>query len=225
MGMNDYYSEKLAAENLKRCYDIAPPRTRQYLEAEILYILDHLDSSFSVLELGCGYGRLLPRIAENCAKVVGIDTSFESLMLARDLGIVQGSIHIAQMNAIALGCSDDSFDVTICAQNGISAFKVNPQELLSECMRVTRPGGTCLFSSYSAKFWVSRLEWFQLQSDEGLLGAIDWSRTKDGVIICKDGFRATTYTPDDFIELTEGFDVKIDIVEVDESSLFCKMVV
>jgi 2-polyprenyl-6-hydroxyphenyl methylase/3-demethylubiquinone-9 3-methyltransferase len=127
------------------------------------------------------------------------------------------------MNATSLGFLPDSFDVTICAQNGISAFKVDPHELLSECIRVTRPGGICLLSSYSSKFWPFRLEWFRLQSDAGFLGEIDWSKTKDGVIICKDGFRATTYSSDDFLTLTDGFDVKVDIIEVDESSLFCKI--
>jgi 2-polyprenyl-6-hydroxyphenyl methylase/3-demethylubiquinone-9 3-methyltransferase len=223
MGMNGYYTEKLAAENLKRCYDIAPPRTQQYLEAEIQYILGHLSPSHVVLELGCGYGRILARISANCAKVVGIDTSFESLTLTRNLGTSQDSIHIAQMHATSLGFPDDTFDVTLCAQNGISAFKVDPRELLSECIRVTRPGGICLLSSYSGKFWPFRLEWFRVQSDAGLLGEIDWHKTKDGVIICKDGFRATTYGADDFLTLTDGFDVKVEIIEVDESSLFCRI--
>jgi hypothetical protein len=34
-----YYSERLAAERLRACYDLAPPRTSAYLEAEIEFVL------------------------------------------------------------------------------------------------------------------------------------------------------------------------------------------
>ncbi|MGD2109726.1 MAG: hypothetical protein PVI86_10070, partial [Phycisphaerae bacterium] len=34
-----YYAERLSAERLKRCYDIAPPRIQQYLDAEIRHVL------------------------------------------------------------------------------------------------------------------------------------------------------------------------------------------
>ena len=32
---NSYYSQKISGERLKLCYSIAPPRVKQYLEAEI----------------------------------------------------------------------------------------------------------------------------------------------------------------------------------------------
>ena len=37
--MPGYYSERLAAERLRACYDLAPPRTSAYLEAEIEFVL------------------------------------------------------------------------------------------------------------------------------------------------------------------------------------------
>ena len=63
------------------------------------------------------------------------------------------------------------------------------------------PGGTVYFSSYSAKFWNWRLKWFEEQADKGLLGEIDYDRTKDGVIICKDGFKAITHSPESLKEI------------------------
>jgi hypothetical protein len=41
------------------------------------------------------------------------------------------------------------------------------------------------------------------------------------VIVCKDGFRATTIRPRDFATLTAGLSVRAELVEVDGSSLFC----
>jgi len=219
--MEEYYSTKLSAERLKRCYDIAPERTKQYLESEIRYVLSHVDSSDTVLELGCGYGRLLSRIAGRCRMLVGIDTSYDSLRMGMETLSDHGTIHLFQMDAGRLGLSSKSFDVTMCIQNGISAFRLDPLVLVSEAIRVTRSGGLCLFSSYSDKFWDARLEWFRVQSEEGLLGEIDWDLTKEGEIICKDGFKATTYGPGDFMRVAEVLEVRAALVEIDESSLFC----
>jgi len=59
----DYYSKKLSAERLKMCYEIAPPRIRQYLKAEVDFILNKIKPGDIVLELGCGYGRIIPCLA------------------------------------------------------------------------------------------------------------------------------------------------------------------
>ena len=57
--MSDYYSEQLFAERLRKCYEIAPPRARQYLEAEIDHVAGRIRPGESVLELGRGYGHVL----------------------------------------------------------------------------------------------------------------------------------------------------------------------
>jgi len=87
-------------------------------------------------------------------------------------------------------------------------------------MRVTRKGGKILFSTYSEKFWRARLEWFNLQAGEGLIGKIDETKTVRGTIICKDGFKATTIKPGEFISLVSSLNVTPEITEVDESSIF-----
>ena len=223
--VKDYYSRKLSAERLKRCYDVAPERVRRYLEAEIEFVLERMQPSSSVLELGCGYGRVLERLARKTSSVFGIDTSHESLQMARETPPVAAGWYLAQMNAARLGFRRRSFDTVICIQNGLSAFKVDQRELIEEAIRVTRPGGNVLFSSYAERFWEDRLEWFRAQSECGLVGEIDFEATGDGVIVCRDGFKATTVGLDDFVILTSGLDVATRITEVDDSSIFCEMVV
>jgi 2-polyprenyl-6-hydroxyphenyl methylase/3-demethylubiquinone-9 3-methyltransferase len=127
------------------------------------------------------------------------------------------------MNAMALGFLAQSFDVVICIQNGISALKVNPKNLIRETVRVAHAGGRVFFSSYSEKFWKDRLEWFQLQAHAGLIGEIDWSATQEGVIVCKDGFRATTCGRAEFLSFISELPVELKIEEVDHSSLFFEM--
>jgi 2-polyprenyl-6-hydroxyphenyl methylase/3-demethylubiquinone-9 3-methyltransferase len=221
--MNSYYSDRLSAERLKRCYEIAPPRVQQYLGAELNHVCERICPGDVVLELGCGYGRVLPALAGKAKMVVGIDTSLSSLLLGREMLRRHSTCILINADAVRLALRDHVFDVVVCVQNGISAFHVDKEELIRESIRVVKRGGLVLFSSYSHKFWKHRLEWFRLQSEAGLLGEIDYEKTRDGVIVCKDGFVATTVGGKQFLSLTSEFKVDTKIVEVDDSSLFCEI--
>ena len=203
--MIDYYSDKLSAEWLKRVYEIAPPRVQQYFEAEINHVLKNIRSGDMVLDLGCGFGRIMPKLARLAKSVVGIDTSFTSLLFGQEMLSGISNCYLLQMNAVKLAFRNNLFDVVVCIQNGISAFHVDTKGLIRESIRVTKPSGKILFSSYSEKFWNHRLEWFRLQSAAGLLGEIDFEKTRNGMIVCKDGFTATTVRPDQFLSSASGF--------------------
>lgn len=219
--MYDYYSKRLSAERLKSVYDLATPRVRQYLSAEINFVIQHLSPSGSVLELGCGYGRVIKLIHQNCNFIYGIDNSLDNIAMSKNYLSEIKNANTAVMDALLLGFSDNSFDVVLCIQNGISAFHVDQKQLIAESLRVTRPAGRVLFSSYSEKFWDARLEWFELQSKYGLLGEIDYNVTGNGNIICKDGFTASTVDDQGFRDLVSSFNCNFEIEEVDDSSIFC----
>ncbi len=219
--MAEYYSDRLSASLLKKCYDLAPPRIKAYLQAEIDFVLKFISPSDRVLELGCGYGRVIRRVAPFALKVIGIDTSSESITLGREYLSSHANVELIEMNALDLHFNDQSFDVVIAIQNAISAFKVDEHKLIQEATRVTRKGGKTIFSSYSEKIWNERLEWFERQSMEGLIGEIDYDKTKDGTIICKDSFKTKTVLPDEFRKLTSSLNLDANIEEVDASSIFC----
>ena len=219
--MGDYYAERLAAEKLRRCYKIAPPRVRQYLRAELDFALGFIQPGDAVLDLGCGYGRTLPELAAKAGSVTAIDNSPASVALAREATKLLANVSVLEMDAAALKLEDGRFDVVLCLQNGISAFHRDQRTILKEALRVCHYGGIALFSTYAARFWKERLEWFRLQAGAGLLGEIDWQRTREGFIACKDGFTATTLSPDEFRALAEGLPAELTLTEVDESSLFC----
>lgn len=206
-----------------QCYKIAPPRVKQFLKAEIDFVLTNISSKDHVLDLGCGYGRVAKQISLKAGKLTGIDISKDNIELARDYVRPNKNCEFLVMDAKKLEFPDSFFDVTICVQNGISAFKIDPSELLSESIRVTKNKGIILYSSYSEKFWDDRLEWFQIQSNHKLIGEFDNNLTKKGTIVCKDGFRAITYSPTDFMELASKYNIVPEIIEVDNSSVFCKI--
>ncbi|NCA77190.1 MAG: class I SAM-dependent methyltransferase [Alphaproteobacteria bacterium] len=220
--MSNYYSEHLNANNLLRCYEVAPLRVKQFLEAEIGFVLSRTDADSVVLDLGCGYGRVAIRLAEKARQVTGIDISSDNIKLAETCFSLP-NIRYHVMDAIALDFPYDTFDMTLCIQNGISAFRVNPEALIREALRVTRKGGLLLFSSYSDKFWNDRLHWFHIQSKEGLIGEIDDDLTKNGIIVCRDGFRAVTCSGSEFLELASKLNIAAKIHEIDASTVFCEM--
>ena len=221
--MTDYYSENLSGERLRKVYACAPPRVQQYLRAEIDFVLEHISEGDAVLELGCGYGRALEPVAQKAGLVYGIDTSFESLKMAAEKFKDVDRVYLAQTDAAAMGLADKRFDLVFCIQNGISAFHADPFELLCESIRVTKKGGMILFSSYSARFWPDRLDWFLIQAELGLVGELDPDKTAEGVIVCKDGFSAGTFNQLKFIQLMSHFNYPFQIQEIDQSSLFCRI--
>ena len=222
--MARYYQERLSAKRLERVYEVAPPRVKQYLKAEIDHVLGKLAPGAAVLELGCGYGRVLEPLARAAALVCGVDTSLESLVCGKRALSRFPRCHLALMDAARLGFRDGAFDCTVCIQNGVSAFHVDPRDLMREAVRVTKRGGLVLFSSFSDAFWAHRLEWFEIQAREGLVGPIDHEKTRDGRIICTDGFTATTVNGPRFAALAREIGVSARVVEVDSSSIFCEIV-
>ncbi|HUK49734.1 MAG TPA: class I SAM-dependent methyltransferase [Terriglobales bacterium] len=221
--MSEYYSHNLSGSRLKQVYDLAPPRVKQYLNAELDYVQRKIHSGDLVLELGCGYGRVIPKLAERAAWVVGIDISLASLRFGQRQLEAISNCSLLRMNANMLGFEDQSFNCVICIQNGISAFHVDKRSLIVESIRVTKRGGIVLFSSYSDKFWEERLHWFELQAKAGLLGEIDYDKTKDGIIACKDGFTATIVRPEEFKMLTVNLNADARDFEIDRSSVIYEM--
>lgn len=219
--MGSYYAQKLAATRLQQVYDIAPDPVRRYLSAEIAYVQERMPPGCRVLELGCGYGRVLKELAPRAGVLAGIDTSLASLRMAKDYLAACADVMLVQMDAIDLAFPPETFDLVCCVQNGISAFHVDQRQLMVAAVSVTRPGGRVLFSSYAEAFWEDRLDWFRLQAQHGLLGAIDEAATGRGVIVCKDGFKATTVTPDQFRTLSQGLGDAVTVDTVAAASVFC----
>lgn len=113
-------------------------------------LLDELEAGFvrrfatgrDVLEVGCGTGLVLSRIARFAKSAKGIDLSPGMLeqAAARGLDVCLGS-------ATDLPFQDETFDVTCSFK--VLAHVPDLERALSEMARVTRPGGMILAELYN----------------------------------------------------------------------------
>lgn len=113
-------------------------------------LLDTLESDYvrkfgagkDVLEVGCGTGLVLERIATFAKSARGIDLSPGMLQKARERGL-----DVQEASATDLPFSDASFDVTCSFK--VLAHIPEIEKALSEMARVTRPGGVVLAELYN----------------------------------------------------------------------------
>ena len=218
--MGGYYEERLAGPRLQEAYALAPPRIRAYLEAEVDFVTEHVRGAGQVLELGCGYGRAMRRIAPHVGRIAGNDISRASLALGTTYLRPLRNWDLVRMDASRMAFRDGAFDAVFCILNGISAFGVDEARLVAEAVRVTKDDGQVLFSSYSPRIWEDRVAWFRAQASRGLVGEIDEARTGGGTIVCKDGFRATTVDGSELARLFTRLGLDAAVCEVENSSVF-----
>lgn len=216
--MSNYYAEKLNSQSLFQVYDTAIPRIRQYLDSEIDFVKEKLLKTDRVLELAAGYGRIVKQLAPACNTITGMDISGESIELGREYVKDCPNADMVVMDVHQM-FFEQPYEVILCMQNGLSAMRATP-EVIDKILDILAPGGTAYFSTYSANFWDWRIKWFEEQAMKGLLGELDYDLTKDGVIVCKDGFRSTTQSFEDYQKIGVQCGYAYEIKEVDSSSLF-----
>lgn len=95
-----------------------------------------------VLELGCGTGLILERVAEVAKEAVGIDLSEKMAQRARDRGL---DVRIASI--CDLPFEDERFDLSYSFK--VLAHVPDIDGAILEAARVTRPGGHLLLEFYN----------------------------------------------------------------------------
>ena len=217
--MEDYYKNKLSGNQLLKVYSLASDPVRAYLKGEIEYCRKKTYPDIRVLELGCGYGRIIKELANDSYFVFGIDNAPLNIEVARTYlkGITKVDVEV--MNVKSLAFEDEAFDCVLCLQNGLSAFGTDPLVVLKEGWRVIKKGGCLVCSTYSEGFWPHRLAWFHAQADAGLLSPVDEDKSKAGIIACKDGFISRSTTEDDFRKYAGLLDLNVEVRTLSSGSL------
>ena len=217
---DNYYTNSLNAQRLWQVYDTAIPRVSEYLQRETAFVRDRLKKTDAVLEIAAGYGRIMKELAPFVGSITGIEISGGNVHFGGEYLKNIANTELLVMDAHNIDY-DSCFDAVLCLQNGLSAIRADvPEAFAAKVIRALKIGGKAYFSTYHPNFWEQRIAWFQEQARKGLIGELDMEKTKNGVIICKDGFRATTHSITDLEKIGRSTNCGWQIFEVDDSSIF-----
>ncbi|MBE9129755.1 MULTISPECIES: class I SAM-dependent methyltransferase [unclassified Coleofasciculus] len=127
--------------------------TTVFYQAVHKRLLDYVElpSEPNVLDLGCGTGRLLHRLATQfpTLKGTGLDLSVQMLHQARQRNSYRTRLIFKQGNAESMPFAEGQFDAVF---NTISFLHYpHPQQVFLEVSRVLRPGGRFHLADYTVR--------------------------------------------------------------------------
>ena len=131
---------------------------------DLAFYLEHLKPAQHILELGCGYGRILSELARAGHQVTGLDLDADMLALAADarsalppelgerITLLAGDMRNFQL--------EQTFDAIIIAFN--SLYCMLSEDAVIDCLRCARAhlskGGEIIFDGYA-------IDYFHLHAD------------------------------------------------------------
>jgi 2-polyprenyl-3-methyl-5-hydroxy-6-metoxy-1,4-benzoquinol methylase len=121
----------------------------------IMFLKVKGNREFSIVDLGCGDGRLIyplykKGLLEKAKDVVGVDISRERInRLSKNIPFVKGIVSDA---SYVKELADNSFDIVVCSQ--VIEHVKDDNKLISEIRRILKPGvGIAFISSVIKKWW------------------------------------------------------------------------
>jgi len=112
--------------------------------------LTGLSPSDSVLEIGCGTGRIGLHLAPRCALWTGADVSSNMLRHAAAALSRFPNVRFQQLNGYDLqGIPDASFDVVYSSSVFMHLDEWDRYRYVTEMYRVLRPGGRCYYDNFN----------------------------------------------------------------------------
>jgi len=126
----------------------APVLIQNFLDEEIAFIKRLPLTGKQILEVGCGYGRLLTILGESAGQVVGIDFSQPLVAKARHR-VPSKNVQILEQNASKMSFGNDVFDYVMCLDATFGNMPGIENEVLLEMKRVCKKGGEIILSVFS----------------------------------------------------------------------------
>lgn len=161
-----------------------------------LWGLKHLNLSPDdiVLDIGCGGGMNINRMARTAKKVYGVDYSIESVNLSKEVNeeyIKEGKVEIYEGNVLKLPFEDNSFDVVTAFETVY--FWPDIMKSFGEVKRVLKPGGMFLIgceangaNNLAMKFFDKMVD-MTFYEDHDLRGFLETNDFNNITIYLRDG--------------------------------------
>lgn len=114
---------------------VAARAARDYAD----FLLPVLGQETHLLDVGCGDGALSVGLGRICGRVTALDRSADDFQIAAAWARGRDDLTFIQGDATCLPFRDSTFDAVMA--HSVLESGVEPAELLSEALRVLRPGG------------------------------------------------------------------------------------
>ena len=179
-----------------------------------LWGLKHLNISPDdvILDIGCGGGMNINRMAQGAKKVYGVDYSIESVNLSKEVNedlIKEGRVEVHEGNVMDLPFEDNSFDIVTAFETVY--FWPDIVKSFGEVKRVLKPGGMFLIgceangtNNLAMKFFDKVVD-MTFYEDNELVGFLKSNDFKDVTVYLRDG-----KNKQEIIKKEDGKTVKID---------------
>ncbi len=161
-----------------------------------LWGLKHLDIQPDdiILDVGCGGGINIKRMAEKAKKVYGVDYSIESVKLSKEVNenlISEGKVEIQKGNVKNLPFDDNSFDIVTAFETVY--FWPDIEKCFGEVKRVLKPGGIFLIGmetngsdNWMMKFWNHFID-MEMHDDEEITSFLENNDYSQITVYLRDG--------------------------------------
>jgi SAM-dependent methyltransferase len=147
-GLWDYLHDPAVAHN----YDAGLAGV-SLLDVDLRFVEEHCPRPGRLLDLGCGTGRLLTRLAQHGYGVVGVDLSEEMLAVAS--AKTRATVPLLRANIAELnGLRDQGFDYAACLFStlGMVLGAETRRRVAAHVFRLLRPGGCFILHVHNRWF-------------------------------------------------------------------------
>jgi ubiquinone/menaquinone biosynthesis C-methylase UbiE len=102
----------------------------------------------TILEIGCGVGRVGKPLSKLCEKWIGADISGNMLSHARDRLDGLANVEFVELSEVGLKeIPDESIDLVYCTVVFMHLYEWDRYKYVEEAYRVLKPHGRCLFDN------------------------------------------------------------------------------
>ncbi len=186
----DFYNESANDNFIIRCQELAPPRIEQLMQAEAEFLHSTAATAESVLDIGCGSGRVLEILQDRSARLAGIDLVRANVDYSRQR-VHRADLMLVQGDALRMPFPDKAFAVSTVMINTLGNFGAAKTPLLTEMHRVSR---AVIAGCYSVDAADAQCEWYAILHAHGFLGPVDEARTTPELCVTTDGYHSERFT-------------------------------
>ena len=213
---NDFFARIEQAEFISRVYAETPLVIQKFFRQESGMLQKSLAGARRVLEVGCGFGRVLEWVPAE-VNYAGIDISRHYVEEAKSRN-PRGDWICG--DATSLPFQGGRFDAVFCVQNTLGNMEGIEEKVLSEMRRVCRPRGKVILSVYSEDSFETRRLWYDRLVDIGIFRRVWLDPVRPRVARSDTGWSSRCFDRAEVSRYFEGVS-SLDITKLDSFLYFC----